>query len=60
LDLIGITHGFLNKQGAHIGDLPNVHVPREGSSSAEMLVAQASLSGGKTSLVDGEGDSPGS
>jgi superoxide dismutase, Cu-Zn family len=48
-------HGFLDKQGAHVGDLPNIHVPENSPLTVEMVLPQASLSGGKTSLIDADG-----
>lgn len=44
-------HGFLDKQGAHVGDLPNIHVPENSPLTVEMVIPQVSLSGGKTSLI---------
>lgn len=48
-------HGFLDKQGAHVGDLPNIHVPENNPLTVEMVIPQVSLSGGKTSLIDADG-----
>jgi Cu-Zn family superoxide dismutase len=48
-------HGFFEKQGKHIGDLPNIHVPENAPLTAEFLVPQLSLRGGKTSLFDSDG-----
>jgi superoxide dismutase, Cu-Zn family len=48
-------HGFLDKQGAHVGDLPNIHVPENSPLTVEMVMPQVSLSGGKTSLIDADG-----
>jgi superoxide dismutase, Cu-Zn family len=48
-------HGFLDKQGAHVGDLPNIHVPENSPLTVEMVIPQLSLSGGKTSLIDADG-----
>jgi Cu-Zn family superoxide dismutase len=48
-------HGFLDKQGTHIGDLPNIHVPQDGPFTVEMMIPQASLSGSRTNLLDGDG-----
>jgi superoxide dismutase, Cu-Zn family len=48
-------HGFLDKQGAHVGDLPNIHVPENSPLTVEMVIPQVSLSGGKRSLIDADG-----
>jgi Cu-Zn family superoxide dismutase len=48
-------HGFLDKQGKHAGDLPNIHVTENAPLTVEFLVPQLSLSGGKASLLDGDG-----
>jgi superoxide dismutase, Cu-Zn family len=48
-------HGFLDPQGQHVGDLPNIHVPENGPLTVEFLVAQDAAAGGKTSLSDADG-----
>ena len=49
-------HGFLNPQGYHAGDLPNLHVPKSGAYTVEHLVTRATLSlDGYTTLVGGDG-----
>src|SRR5918999_1716111 len=48
-------HGFFGKDGKHIGDLPNIHVPDNAPLTVEFLVPQSSLGGGKTSLFDSDG-----
>lgn len=48
-------HGFLNKQGSHTGDLPNIHVPEGAPLTVEFLIPQVSYSGAKTSLLDADG-----
>lgn len=55
LNATGKKHGFFSKDGAHIGDLPNLHVPKEGPLRVEMMVPQASLSGGRINLIDADG-----
>ena len=56
LNLSKKKHGFLRKEGAHTGDLPNIHVPQSGPLHVEMIVAAATLSGGgKTNLLDADG-----
>ena len=48
-------HGFLDKQGKHTGDLPNIHVPEGAPLSVEFLIPQVTYSGDKTSLLDADG-----
>jgi Cu-Zn family superoxide dismutase len=48
-------HGFFGKDGKHIGDLPNIHVPENAALIVEFLVPQLSLGGGKTSVFDSDG-----
>lgn len=48
-------HGFLDPQGQHAGDLPNIHVPENAQLTVEFLVPQGGVSGGKTSLSDADG-----
>jgi Cu-Zn family superoxide dismutase len=48
-------HGFFSKEGKHLGDLPNIYVPENAPLTVEFLVPQLSLSGGKTSVFDGDG-----
>jgi Cu-Zn family superoxide dismutase len=48
-------HGFLNKEGHHIGDLPNLQVAENVSLIVEFFVPELSLRGGKASLMDTDG-----
>jgi Cu-Zn family superoxide dismutase len=48
-------HGFLQKQGPHAGDLPNLEVPPTGQLSVEYLVEALALTSGRTPLLDGDG-----
>lgn len=48
-------HGFLDNQGKHAGDLPNIHVTENAPLTVEFLVPQLGLSRGKGSLMDGDG-----
>jgi superoxide dismutase, Cu-Zn family len=48
-------HGFFGKEGKHLGDLPNIHVPESAPLTVEFLVPQLSLGGGKTSVFDADG-----
>src|SRR5262245_43554431 len=51
-------HGFMNPQGAHAGDMPNVNVEDDGKTKVEVLAPGVTLAKGKPgSLVDGEGTS---
>jgi len=38
-------HGFMNAEGAHAGDLPNLDVPASGKVKAEFLAADEKLEG---------------
>lgn len=47
-------HGFLNAEGPHAGDMPNVHVPDSGKLTVEVLNTLVSLSG-ENPLLDEDG-----
>jgi superoxide dismutase, Cu-Zn family len=47
-------HGFLNPEGPHAGDMPNIHIPESGKLSVEMLNTLVSLSG-ENALLDDDG-----
>src|SRR6516164_4127813 len=47
-------HGYLNPEGSHAGDMPNLHVPADGKLQVEILVPNVSLSG-EAPLLDAEG-----
>ncbi len=49
------SHGMANPGGPHAGDLPNLHIPREGRLTVEMFVQEATLGPGPMSLLDGDG-----
>ncbi len=51
------SHGFLQAQGPHAGDLPNVHVPKDGRLTVEILARNVTLQSGANSLLDGDGSS---
>jgi len=38
-------HGFMNAEGAHAGDLPNIEVPANGKVKAELLAHDETLEG---------------
>lgn len=46
-------HGFLNKQGSHAGDLPNIHVYQDGTTMAEFKTNRFQIQ----SLFDEDGSS---
>jgi superoxide dismutase, Cu-Zn family len=51
-------HGFLNPEGAHAGDMPNVTVQGDGKAKVEILADGVTLAKGKPgSLFGGEGTS---
>jgi Cu-Zn family superoxide dismutase len=47
-------HGFLSKNGRHAGDLPNIHVPENGTLTVEFFVPDVRLKG-KNALLDEDG-----
>jgi len=47
-------HGFMNAEGAHAGDLPNLEVPADGKVKAELLAADETLEG-ENGLFAGDG-----
>ena len=51
----GRKHGFLNAQGQHAGDLPNVEVPSSLELSIEFLLPDVTLDPGQRSLLDANG-----
>lgn len=57
LNPTGTQHGFLQEKGPHAGDLPNVHVPKDGRLDVEMLARGVTLQAGKNSLLDADGSS---
>ena len=53
-----LHHGFMNPQGAHAGDMPNVVIPDDGKAKVEVLAPGVTLTKGKPgSLFAGEGTS---
>lgn len=48
-------HGFLDPQGRHAGDLPNVHVTDNGTLKLDVLAPQVTLREGKNQLLDADG-----
>lgn len=49
-------HGMMAPEGAHAGDMPNLHVPASGELSVEVLNAAVTLEKGKpNSLFDADG-----
>lgn len=51
------SHGLLNPEGAHAGDLPNVIADDQGVVNVELTAPQATLAEGKTTLYTTEGTS---
>ena len=47
-------HGFLNPEGPHAGDMPNIHVPENGKLTVEVLNTLVSV-GGENALLDEDG-----
>jgi Cu-Zn family superoxide dismutase len=52
----GKHHGFLNADGPHLGDLPNIDTPAAGKLKFDFLLAGASLKG-SDALLDADGAS---
>jgi Cu-Zn family superoxide dismutase len=48
-------HGFFDPQGWHAGDLPNIHVPENGSLKVDMFASQVALKDGQHPLLDKDG-----
>jgi Cu-Zn family superoxide dismutase len=48
-------HGFLNPQGAHAGDLPNITIAADGTGRLETAADGLTLGMGATSLFDADG-----
>ncbi|MFD2045175.1 superoxide dismutase family protein [Ornithinibacillus salinisoli] len=57
LDPEGNEHGLMHPDGAHLGDLPNVEADDGGLVDAELMLAGATLTDGKNSILTGEGTS---
>jgi Cu-Zn family superoxide dismutase len=53
----GRQHGFLNPQGPHAGDLPNIEVPSTLQLSVEYFLADVTIDPGPRSLIDNNGSS---
>jgi Cu-Zn family superoxide dismutase len=49
-------HGYLNAEGPHAGDMPNVHVPDSGKLTVEVLNPLVTL-GAESPLLDEDGSS---
>lgn len=47
-------HGFRNAQGAHAGDLPNLHIGSGGTLTVDLLLPGVTLTGARA-LLDGDG-----
>jgi len=52
----GSKHGMMAANGAHAGDMPNIHIPASGELSVEVMNAAISLEKGKSnSVFDADG-----
>jgi superoxide dismutase, Cu-Zn family len=51
----GKEHGFLNPNGPHAGDMPNIYVNENGKAEFSTINNQVSLAEGEASLADGDG-----
>ena len=50
-------HGFLNPQGPHEGNLPNLIVGKDGTAEVELYSQMVSLTDGASNLLDADGSS---
>lgn len=48
-------HGILDRDGKHAGDLPNIHVPENGTLTVEALTTHITLNEGKDQVLDPDG-----
>jgi superoxide dismutase, Cu-Zn family len=55
LNPTGAQHGFMQAKGPHAGDLPNLHVPKDGRLTVEVLARGVTLQAGSNSLLDSDG-----
>lgn len=51
----GESHGLMAEDGAHAGDLPNIHVGDDGTAMAEFYSARLSVADGNAPLMDEDG-----
>jgi Cu-Zn family superoxide dismutase len=54
LNPTNMAHGVMSEKGAHLGDLPNVHVPAGGALDVEVFVPGAHLAGAN-GILDADG-----
>ncbi|MCP3028283.1 superoxide dismutase family protein [Halobacillus sp. A5] len=52
-----VDHGLMNENGAHTGDLPNIEAAGDGKVEVELMIQEATLKDGQTSLLRDEGTS---
>lgn len=55
LQLPGETHGILNEDGPHAGDLPNLHFPPNGALRADFFIDRIEFDAGELGLFDDDG-----
>lgn len=53
----GNGHGLMAEDGAHAGDLPNIHVHENGEANAEFYSARLQISDGAAPMMDEDGSS---
>ena len=52
----GSPHGYMNPEGAHAGDLPNIHAGSDGTARADYFTDWVTLAAsGETSVFDSDG-----
>ena len=52
---MGAEHGYMNPDGHHAGDLPNIYAGDDGSARADYFTSAITLSDGETSVFDDNG-----
>lgn len=55
LNPTGKKHGFMNADGPHLGDMPNIHVPDSGKLQFELFLTGMAIGEGSAPLLDGDG-----
>ena len=51
----GNSHGLLAEDGAHAGDLPNIHVAADGTAMADFYSSRLSVADGPSAMMDDDG-----
>jgi len=51
----GKQHGYLNANGPHAGDMPDIHVPDSGKLTVEVFLPNVTIDKGAARLLDDDG-----